>query len=551
MVAAVELGGIRTFVAVPMLKDEKLIGTVILYRQEVRPFTDKQIELVKNFAAQAVVAIENARLLNELRQRTIDLTGALEQQTATSEVLQVISSSPSDLEPVFATMLERAVRIGEAAFGNIYRFRFGTGHLIATYNTPQAFAEERRKAPDWRPAPESPVGRLLTTKSVVHVTDLASERAYVERLDAVTIAGVELGGVRTVLFVPMLKEKELIGYFGIARQEVRPFTDKQIELVQNFAAQAVIAIENARLLKELRQSLEQQTATSEVLQVISRSLGDLEPVFATMLEKAVLICDAKFGSLYLHDTGRLFLVAAHDVPEFLEARRGIGFEPAPGGLLDEVMRTKRSAQIADLAATQSYIERHPRMVEAVELGGIRTGMAVPMLKDDELVGIIAIHRREVLPFTEKQIELLTNFAAQAVIAIENARLLNELRQRTADLSQRTADVTEALDQQTATSDVLEVISRSAFDLQAVFQTVAESSVKLCGADRAFIFRFDGELLRMVVAYNSTRRLCRVGSEKSHPTGAAQRFRARCAGAQDYPHYRCVGRSRIRLWRKRR
>ena len=503
VVAAVELGGIRTFVAVPMLKDEKLIGTVILYRQEVRPFTDKQIELVKNFAAQAVVAIENARLLNELRQRTIDLTGALEQQTATSEVLQVISSSPSDLEPVFATMLERAVRIGEAAFGNIYRFRFGTGHLIATYNTPQAFAEERRKAPDWRPAPESPVGRLLTTKSVVHVTDLASERAYVERLDAVTIAGVELGGVRTVLFVPMLKEKELIGYFGIARQEVRPFTDKQIELVQNFAAQAVIAIENARLLKELRQSLEQQTATSEVLQVISRSLGDLEPVFATMLEKAVLICDAKFGSLYLHDTGRLFLVAAHDVPEFLEARRGIGFEPAPGGLLDEVMRTKRSAQIADLAATQSYIERHPRMVEAVELGGIRTGMAVPMLKDDELVGIIAIHRREVLPFTEKQIELLTNFAAQAVIAIENARLLNELRQRTADLSQRTADVTEALDQQTATSDVLEVISRSAFDLQAVFQTVAESSVKLCGADRAFIFRFDGELLRMVVAYNST------------------------------------------------
>ena len=237
VVSTVALGGFRGVLSVPMLHEDKLVGVITIFRQEVRPFTDKQIELVKNFAAQAVIAIENARLLNELRQRTTDLTErtadlteALEQQTATSEVLQVISTSPGDLEPVFATMLEKAVRLGEAAFGNIYRCNGETGHLVATYNTPRAFAQERRSAPDWRPAPESPVGRLLTTKSVVHVTDLASERAYVEKLDAVTIAGVELGGVRTVLFVPMLKERELIGYFGIARQEVRPFTDKQIEL---------------------------------------------------------------------------------------------------------------------------------------------------------------------------------------------------------------------------------------------------------------------------------------------------------------------------------
>ena len=234
----------------------------------------------------------------------------------------------------------------------------------------------------------------------------------------------------------MLKENELIGVFSLYRQEVRPFTDKQIALVTNFAAQAVIAIENARLLNELRQrtndlseALEQQTATSDVLQVISSSPGDLDLVFTTMLEKAVHICDAKYGTLYLPDDGRLRLVAAYDVPEFFAARRGVAFDPAPGGGLDEALRAKRPVQIPDLAATKSYIERHPGMVEAVELAGIRTGLAVPMLKDDDLIGIIAIHRREVLPFTDKQIELVKNFAAQAVIAIENARLLNELRQR--------------------------------------------------------------------------------------------------------------------------
>jgi len=236
------------------------------------------------------------------------------------------------------------------------------------------------------------------------------------------------------------------------RQEVRPFTDKQIELVKNFAAQAVIAIENARLLNELRQSLEQQTAASEVLQVISSSPSELEPVFATMLEKAVRVCGARFGSLYLHEDGRLRLVAAHDVPEFFEALRGVAFEPAPGGVLDGTMRTKRTTQIADLAATKAYIERHPTIVQAVELGGIRTGVAVPMLKEDELIGIIAVHRREVLPFTDKQIGLVKNFAAQAVIAIENARLLSDLRERTDQLeaqSQELANFNRQLEQRVA------------------------------------------------------------------------------------------------------
>ena len=308
----------------------------------------------------------------------------------------------------------------------------------------------------------------------------------------------------------MLREGIPIGALALTRSEVRPFTDKQIELVSTFADQAVIAIENVRLFeaeqqrtRELTESLDQQTATSEVLQVISSSPGDLQPVFASMLEKAVRICGAKFGTLYLHEAGGLRLMAAHDVPPgFSEARRGSLTQPAPGGALEGVTRTKRTVQITDLAATQAYAERHPRMVEAVEIGGIRTIVAVPMLKDNELVGVIAIHRREVLPFTDKQIALVTNFAAQAVIAIENARLLNELRQRTDDLTLRTTDLTEALEQQTATSDVLQVISGSHGDLQPVFATILDKAVRICDANFGNIFRWDGEALHLVGTYNT-------------------------------------------------
>ena len=224
-----------------MLKDNELVGAFSIYRQEVRPFTEKQIDLVKNFAAQAVIAIENARLLNELRQ-------SLEQQTATSDVLQVISSSPGDLEPVFATMLEKAASICDATFGNIFRWNGEAFHLVATHETPSAFAEARRLSPI-HPSPTSHFGRLVATKSLVHTPDLAAEKQYVEERRPAYVEAVELGGIRTFLAVPMLKDDELIGAFGLFRQEVRPFTDKQIELVKNFAAQAVIAIENARLIE--------------------------------------------------------------------------------------------------------------------------------------------------------------------------------------------------------------------------------------------------------------------------------------------------------------
>jgi GAF domain-containing protein len=297
-----KLAGARTILAVPMIKENELMGVIVIYRQEVRTFTNKQVELVTNFAAQAVIAIENTRLLNELRE-------SLEQQTATSEVLQIISSSPGELKPVFQAMLENAVRICEAKFGNLFLIDGDACSWAAGVGTPPNLAEYFTQTTPFRPTPGSHLDRVMRTKQVSHSADDTAE--------AVIGAAARLGGARSSVCVPMLKDDALVGAIFIYRTEVRPFTDKQIALVQNFAAQAVIAIENARLLGELRESLQQQTATSEVLSVISSSPGELEPVFKAMLENATRICEATFGMFWFAVDDGFRPVALHGVPPAL------------------------------------------------------------------------------------------------------------------------------------------------------------------------------------------------------------------------------------------
>jgi GAF domain-containing protein len=492
--------GHRTTLGVPLLVGNKAIGCLLVRRPVVEPFAKNQIALLQTFADQAVIAIENARLLGELRQRTDDLSESLEQQTATSEVLKVISSSPGQLEPVFNAMLKNAVRVCGAKFGILYRSEGNGFRTVAMHDVPRAFAEKRGREPFFIPPVGSPLGRVTQTRQVAQTTDVTSEQDYAEGEQGYAEGHralkdlAELGGARTVASVPMLKDDELVGAITIFRQEVRPFTDKQIEIVKNFAAQAVIAIENTRLLNELRQrtddlseALEQQTATSEVLKIISSSPGELKPVFDAMLEKAMRVCEATFGHLATYDGTRFHTVAIQGVPApFAEYRRQNPPVYGPGTGTARLLAGERFVHFIDAADTDVYRQGDPNQRAVVDLGGARTMLVVPLLKDDALRGFITLYRQEVKPFTDKQIALVQNFAAQAVIAIENTRLLNELR--------------ESLQQQTATSEVLKVISSSPTDIQPVLDAVGENAARLCEANNAVIFRLDGDLLRPVAQY---------------------------------------------------
>ena len=393
------LGGFRTILGVPLLRERLPIGVLLLQRAAVRPFSEKQIELVGTFADQAVIAIENTRLFEAEQQRTRELTESLEQQTATSEVLQIISSSPGELEPVFRVMLENAIRLCQAKFGMMSLYVGEAFRTAALHAASPAYAEARRRALVVRDLhPDVPLARVARTNEVIHIADATLEQSYVER-DPRMVELVDFAGARSLLVVPMLKESRLIGAINIYRQEVRPFTDKQIALVTNFAAQAVIAIENTRLLNELRQrtaelteALEQQTATSDVLKIISSSPGDLEPVFEAMLASAMNICEAKFGHLLLYNGESFHAAHLHGVPpsyrEFWE--RG-PIRPSPDIALGQLVSTKQVVQIPDIQTDLTYAEGEPLRVATVELTGARTLLAVPMLKERQLVGAIVFY----------------------------------------------------------------------------------------------------------------------------------------------------------------
>jgi GAF domain-containing protein len=482
-------GNVRTMIGVPLLREGSPIGVLLLQRGVVQPFSGKEIELAETFADQAVIAIENVRLFDEVQARTRELSESLEQQTATSEVLKVISSSPANLEPVFQSMLSNALQICDAKFGAMFRFDGDENYPVAEMNSPPALKEwlmQRRRRRS--PAGQS-LHRLLETKQVYHVIDdLISDNPS---------PPARLAGARTHLAVPMLKDNELVGAIIIYRQEVRPFTDKQIDLVKNFAAQAVIAIENTRLLNELRhrtddlsEALEQQTATSEVLSVISSSPGELQPVFDSILGNATRICEAGFGVLHFAEGEVFRTVAMHNAPHaYVEAKRHdpiVRHFPSDSAL-GQIKLTKHPVQIADVRAEPAYHDdsdsANATRVSFAHLTGVRSLLGIPILREGVLVGAIIIYRKEVRPFSERQIALVQNFAAQAVIAIENTRLLNELRQRTDDL-------TESLEQQTATSEVLKVISSSPGELAPVFQAMLENATRICGAKFGVLHRYD-------------------------------------------------------------
>ena len=426
--------------------------------------------------------VSTADLQEQLDRAMRERDEAREQQTATAEIFCVIRASPTDVQPVFDAIVESAARLCEAVFGVVWRYDGDLLHYAASHNfTPEVLDRIFKTYPK-RPDRSVAAGRAILDGRIAHVPNMLADPEYAHELALA-------GNWRATLAVPMLRDGKPVGAISVGKAEAVPFSERQIQLLSTFADQAVIAIENVRLFNETKEALEQQTATSEVLKVISGSPGELEPVFNAMLANATRICEATFGRLWLFEGNAFRAVAIHSTQTFADYQRRnpvLELRDHPGIPLDRIAKTKQVVHIPDFRADQSYIGKDSAIVTLVETEGTRSFVAVPMLKEGELIGAIAIYRQEVRPFTEKQIELVKNFAAQAVIAIENMRLLSELR--------------ESLQQQTATADVLKVISRSLVDLETVLKTLVETVARLCRADQVYMFHLRHDLWHLVAAW---------------------------------------------------
>jgi signal transduction histidine kinase len=418
--------GYRTLLIVPLMRGSDAIGAIALFRLARRPFSDAEIAKLNTFADLAVVAVESARLREELEARTLDLSEAVEQQAATAEVLSIIARSHGDLDPVFAAMLAHALRLCEGSYGHLLLYDGEAFHAAHLHNVPQAYREVWDRGPI-RAGANTGLGRTVRTKKAVHIPDITADAAGDG--DPLRVATIELAGARTLLSVPMLKGDEVIGALVIYRQEVRPFTDRQIKLVAAFASQAVIAIDNSRLLVELRASLRQQTATADVLKAISRSALDLQSVLDALVSSASQLCDAPMAAIHIQRDASLPGRARHGfsramVEELREVKQVMG----RGSLAGRILAEGHPVHIPDVTVDREY-----EFAEFLRITGARSMLGLPLLRDGRPIGLLSLYRRRVAPFTPRQIELMATFADQAVIAIENVRLFEEIAQKSREL----------------------------------------------------------------------------------------------------------------------
>jgi len=473
--------GYRTALCVPMLRNGVSIGAIAVARREQRPFSSRQIELVKTFADQAVIAIENVRLFKELEGRNRELTEALEQQTATSEILGVISSSPIDTQPVFDTIARNALRLCEGSSAIVSRYDGELMHLAAHAHVTSEGVDHIVRTFPMRPSRTSMHGRAVLEGTVVHVRDVRADLEYDQRISQALQN-------RSSLAVPMLRDGRPVGAIAIGRYEVRPFTDTQIALLQTFADQAVIAIENVRLFKELEASnrelttaLDTQTATSDILRVISRSQTDVQPVFDAILRSAVRLLGGHSGTLTRVEGDQIVLAAMTSTDDAGNAILKTAF---PQSLHAEGPHPRAIRDRAPFNVSDAYTD--PRLREIAHANarvrGYRSQIVIPMIRQDWGIGTISVTRQAAGGFAVEEIALLQTFADQAVIAIENARLLSELQERTQEL-------TRSVDQLTALGEIGRAVS-STLDLETVLSTIVARASELAGTNACTVYEYD-------------------------------------------------------------